>query len=142
MRKIPQKMASVAHYIMMHFAKKESIKKKRKKKYKPKAGQYSLEAGLKHFGERGEMAVSKELKQFNIYDVFEPLYANKLSDEEKLKALTLLIFLKERRDGNIKARSCAHGSVQREHVAKEETVAPTVALGSVFVTATIDAKEK
>ncbi len=48
----PQKMASVAHYIMLHYAKKENIKKIRKKKYKPKAGQYSLEAGLKHIEER------------------------------------------------------------------------------------------
>jgi len=54
----------------------------------------------------------------------------------------LLIFLKEKRDGNVKARSCANGSVQREHVAKEEAAAPTIALKSVFVTATIDAKEK
>ncbi len=97
---------------------------------------------MKHFGERDEAAVSKELKQFNVYNVFEPLYANKLSDEEKLKGLTLLIFLKEKRDGNVKARSCSNGSVQREHVAKEEAAAPTVALEPVFVTATIDAKEK
>ena len=56
----------------MHYAEKKIIKKKRKKKYKPKAGQYtSLEAGLKHFGD--ETAVSKELKQFNVYGVFEPL---------------------------------------------------------------------
>ena len=77
-----------------------------------------------------------------MYDVFEPLYADKLSDEEKSKALTSLIFLREKRDGKVKARSCANGSVQREHVAKEEAAAPTVALESVFVTATIDAKEK
>jgi hypothetical protein len=138
----PEKMASMAHYVMMHYAKKESKKKKRKKKYKPKAGQYSLEARLKHFGERDETAVSKELKQFNVHDVFKPLYANKLSNEEKSKALTSLIFLKEKQDGNVKARSCANGSVQREHVAKEEAAAPTVAHESVFVTATIKAKEK
>ncbi len=138
----PKRLASIAHYIMMHYAEKESMKKKQKKKYKPNAGQHSLEAGLKHFGERGEMAVSKELKQFNVYDVFEPLYADKLSQEEKSKALPSIIFLKEKQDGNVKARSCANGSVQREHVAKEEAAAPTVALESVFVTATIDAKEK
>ena len=89
-------MASIAHYIMMHYAEKESVKNKRKKKYKPKAGQYSLEAGLKHFGERGETVVSKELKKFNVYDIFEPLYANELSKGEKSKALILLIFLKEK----------------------------------------------
>ncbi len=79
----PKRLASIAHYIMMPYAKKESVKKKQ------------LEAGLKHFGERSEMAVSKELKQFNVYNVFEPLYADKLSQEEKSKALTSLIFLKE-----------------------------------------------
>ncbi len=73
--------------------------------------------------------------------MFEPLYANKLSNEEKLKALTSLIFLKEKQDSNVKARSCANGSVQREHVAKEEAAAPTVALESVFVTVPIDVKE-
>ena len=97
---------------------------------------------MKHFGDRGETTVSKELKQFNVYDVFKPLYANKLSKEEKSKALTLLIFLREKQDGNVKARSCANGSVQREHVAKEEAAGPTIALESVFVTAIIDAKEK
>jgi len=106
----PEEMVNVAHYVMMHYAEKESVKKKRKKIYKPKAGQYSLEAGLKHFGERGEMAVTKELKQFNVYDVFEPLYEDKLSGKEKSKALSLLIFLKKKRDGNVKARSCANGS--------------------------------
>ena len=104
----------------MHYAEKESVKNKQKKKYKPKAGQYSLEAGLKHFGERGETTVSKELKQFNVYDVFEPLYADNLSKEEKLKAITLLIFLREKHYGNVKARSCANRSVQREHVSKEK----------------------
>ena len=47
---------------------------------------------MKRFGERGEMAVSKELKQFNVYDVLEPLYSDKLSDEKKLKALPLISF--------------------------------------------------
>ena len=93
----PKKLASVAHYIIVHYAEKESIKKKRKKKYKPKAGQYSLEVGLKHFWEKAETAVSKELKQCNVYDVFEPLYANNLSKEEKSKALTSLIFFREKR---------------------------------------------
>jgi hypothetical protein len=39
-------------------------------------------------------------------------------------------------------RSCANRSVQREHVAKEVASTPTVTLEFVFVTATIDAKEK
>ncbi len=57
-------MSTVAHYIMVHYAEKELIKK-RKKKYKPKYGQYTLDAGLRKFGDEGKMAVTKELCQFN-----------------------------------------------------------------------------
>ncbi len=53
-------LAAVAHYIMVHYEEKEGIKRK-KKKYKPKSGQYQLEAGIKQFGEHGETAVTKEL---------------------------------------------------------------------------------
>ena len=104
-------LAPVAHYIMMHYAEKDSIKKK-KRRFKPKQGQFGLEAGLKHFGDRGETAVTKELSQFNLYDVFEPLEAERLTKEEREKALTSLIFLKEKQNGDVKARSCANGSVQ------------------------------
>ena len=123
---------AVAHYIMMHYDKQEKIK--RKKKYKPKAGQYSLNAGLRRFGEKGETAVTKELGQFNNYKVFEPIHANTLNEQEKREALSSLIFLKEKRNGDVKARSCANGSVQQEHVAKDEVALPTVALQSVFIT--------
>ncbi len=55
--------------------------------------------------------------------------------------LSSLIFLKEKKSGVIKACSCANGSPKREHIAKQEAVAPTIALKSVFITSTIDAKE-
>jgi hypothetical protein len=58
-------IATLAHYIMADYADKEVIKKK--KKYKPKSGQYQLEAGIKQFGKQGEMVVTKELNQFNKY---------------------------------------------------------------------------
>ena len=60
--------------------------------------------------------------------MFELLDAHKLTEEDRKKVLTLLIFLKEKRNGDVKAHSCANGSVQREHVAKEEAAAPTVSL--------------
>ena len=138
-----ESLAAVAHYIMMHYNEQAKISKKikRKKKYTPKAGQYLLEAGLRAFG-KGETAVTKELHHFNNYSVFDPIHANTLTDEEKSQALGSLIFIKEKRNGDIKARSCANGSVQREHIAKDEAASPTVALESVFTTATIDAREK
>jgi hypothetical protein len=60
---------------------------------------------------------------------------------DKKKVLASLIFLKEKRKGDIKARSCANGSKQREHIAEGKAAAPTVALESIFTTAAIDAKE-
>jgi len=130
-------LAAAAHFIMFHYEEKEGIKKKKKKKYKPsKAGQDQMEAGIKRFGEWGEIAVTKELDQFNKYKVFEPKHAYDLSEEDRKKALSSLIFLKEKKNGTIKARSRANGSV-----AKEEAGAPTVGLDSVFITSTIDAKE-
>jgi hypothetical protein len=133
-------LAVMAHYIMVHSKEKEGVKKK-KKKYKPKSGQYQLEAGIKQFGEQGETAVTKELDQFNKYGVFEPKHVRDLSEEDKKKALSSLIFLKEKKSGVIKARSCANGNPQKEHIAKEEAVLLTIALESVFITSTIDAKE-
>ncbi len=62
--------------------------------------------------------------------------------EDKKKALSSLVFLKEKKSGVIKAHSCTNGNPQREHIAKEEVVTPTVALKSVFITSTIDAKER
>jgi hypothetical protein len=55
-------LSKVAHYIMVHYAEKE-LGKKCKKKYKPKDGQYTLDAGLKKFGDKGVTAVTKELRQ-------------------------------------------------------------------------------
>jgi hypothetical protein len=133
-------LATVRHYIMVHYKEKEGMKKK-KKKYKPKSGQYQLEAGIKRFGKQGETAVTRELDQFNKYRVFEPKYMRDLSEEDKKKALSSLIFLKGKKSGVIKAGSCTNGSPQREHIAKEEAAALTVALKSVFITSTIDAKE-
>ncbi len=61
-------LEAVGHYIMMYYDEQEKTKE-RKKKYKPKAGQFGLNAGFCKFGDRGESAVTKELNQFNSYNV-------------------------------------------------------------------------
>jgi hypothetical protein len=53
-----------------------------------------------------------------------------------------IIFLKQKQNGDIKARSCANRSVQWDHVAKDEAALLTVALESLFVTFAIGAREK
>jgi hypothetical protein len=87
------------------------------------------------------MAVTKELHQFNTYEVFEPLEAGPFDEEDKKGALSSLIYLKEKWNGDVKRRSCANRSVQQNHVAKEEGALPMVGLKSVFATAAIDTKE-
>ncbi len=47
------------------------------------------------------------------------------------------MFLTEKCTGEVKARACADGSVQRQHIAKEEAAAPTVTSEAIFVQATI-----
>jgi hypothetical protein len=133
-------LAEVAHYIMVHYKEKEGVKKK-KKNYKSKSGQYQLEAGIKQFGEQGETVVTEEFNQFNKNGVFKPKHVRDLSEEDKKKALSSLIFLKEKKSRLIKVRSCANGNPQQEHGMKEEAAVPTVALKLVFITSTIDAKE-
>ena len=51
------------------------------------------------------------------------------------------MFLTEKCTGEVKARACADGSVQRQHIAKEEAAAPTVTSEAIFVQATIYAHE-
>ncbi len=70
--------------------------------------------------------MTKELNQFNTYEVFEPQHAKDLLDNDKKKALLSLIFLRQKKNGAVKARSCANGNPQREHIAKKEAAAPTV----------------
>jgi hypothetical protein len=73
--------------------------------------------------------------------VFEPQLVRDLLDDNKKKALLSLIILRQKKNRAVKARSCANGNPQREHIAKEEAAAPTVVLDLVFLTSTIDGKE-
>jgi hypothetical protein len=52
------------------------------------------------------------------------------------------MFLKEKRDGTIKGRTCADGRKQREGSTMSGATSPMVALESVLITTTIDAFER
>jgi hypothetical protein len=88
--------------------------------------QYSIGAGLKKFQERGEKGVTKELAQMHNMAVFSPVMKTDLTPEEKWKAISSLMFLKEKRDTTVKARFCADGRKQRGDWTKQETTSPTV----------------
>jgi hypothetical protein len=103
--------------------------------------QYNLKPGLWKFGTRGEKAALKEMTQLHIMDTWTPMEAEKLSSEQRMRALLLLLFLKEKRTGDIKGRACINGAPQRAYIPKEDAASPTVSTESTFITATIVAKE-
>jgi hypothetical protein len=51
------------------------------------------------------------------------------------------MFLKQKRDGNIKGRTVAGGNKQRYCISKEDASLPTVATESVLLSCIIDADE-
>ena len=60
---------------------------------------------------------------------------------EKKRAMESLIFLAEKRDQTIKARTCANGSTQHAYIAREEATSPTAATDAILITGVIDAKQ-
>ena len=51
------------------------------------------------------------------------------------------MFIKEKRDGTIKARGCAEGRSQQEYTDKADTSSRTVSLEAMLLTCATDAKE-
>jgi hypothetical protein len=52
-----------------------------------------------------------------------------------------LIFLVEKSNGRIKARTCANGSSQQSYIEKEEATSPTALTEAIMITAAIEADE-
>ena len=96
----------------------------------------------KKFGKKGFDARFKEFDQLHKRTVFQPKKVSELSEEEKKKALESLIFIKEKRDGMLKGRTCADGRKQCSHVKKEDAASPTVSLEAVLLTCVMEAKEE
>ena len=103
--------------------------------------QYILKKGLKKFGARGSEASKKELNQLHTRNCFSPRDVSVLSPSEKKKAMEALMFLTEKRDKSIKGRMVYNGKPTRAWESREDNASPTVALESILLTATVDAKE-
>ena len=107
------------------------------------AQHFSLKKGLELFGEKADAAVQKELNQIHQIDTYESVHKSDLTFEDRKKALALLMFITEKRNGDIKARKVADGSKQRtyDRYDKSDGSSPTVATDSIFLTGVIDAYE-
>ena len=102
---------------------------------------FSLNKGIKEFGNKGYQAAHKEMKQLHNRIVFKPILIEELTSIEKRKAMESLIFLTEKKDGRIKARTCANGSTQQNYTNQDEAASPTAMTESHLITAVIDAKQ-
>ena len=103
--------------------------------------QLSLKGGLKRWGTEARDAVHSEMKQLHFRDTFQPTHYRDLSEQERKMLLESHMFIKQKRDGKIKARTVAGGNKQRDFISKEDSSSPTVATEAVLLTCIIDAEE-
>ena len=94
------------------------------------------------WGDRARDAAVSEMTQLHDMSAFFPRDPKSLTREERVKALSSLIFLKEKRSGKIKGRQCINGAPQRNYIPKEQATSPTVNNDSIFITGAIDAFER
>jgi hypothetical protein len=81
------------------------------------------------------------MKQIHMRDSFQPKHYHELTSKDKARMVESFIFLKEKKDGTLKARAVLGGNVQREYITKDEASSPTAYTEAVILTAIVDAKE-
>ena len=102
---------------------------------------YSLAKGLKKFGNKGYAAASGEMKQLHDRGCFTPINVQDLTPVEWKRALESLIFLVEKRDGGVKVRTCANGSIEHMWTAKDDLASPTAMTELILLMAVIFLEE-
>ena len=75
--------------------------------------QYNMNQGLNHFSQSGFSAIEKEVRQMVTMDALDPDNLKELIREGHRSAMAYLIFLKEKRDGTIKAQGCCNVRIQQ-----------------------------
>ena len=104
---------------------------------------FILNRGLNIFGKNADVSVHKELSQIHAMDTYEPITKSSLVIEDIRKSLASLMFITEKRNGDIKARKVADGSKQHTYNGynKSDGSSPTVSTNSIFLTGVVDAHE-
>ena len=102
----------------------------------------SMKRGINKFKQEGEKAVTAELEQLHKRVTFCPARTYNLSEKQKHESLTLLMFLKEKRDGSIKGRRVADGRKQRYKIEPKDATSPTVSSETVMLTSKSNALEE
>ena len=101
--------------------------------------QLSLKHGLKEWKEKGQDAITKELKQLHFYNTFEPLDPSMLTKSEWECVIESHLFLKLKHDTTVKGQMVAGGDKQCSYIPKEKAASLMASLELVLLTAIIDA---
>ena len=68
-------------------------------------------------------------------------HSNEFIEAVPLGTLRMIMFIKRKRCGRIKARDCADGRKQRNYIPKEDASSPTVSTESLMISCILDTKE-
>jgi hypothetical protein len=104
--------------------------------------QYNLKPGLRKFGAKETTAAIKELTQLLDMDTWMAMDPSKISREDWMRALSFLLFLKEKQTGKVKGQACTNGAPQWAYISKEDAASPTMSTESPFITACIVASKR
>jgi hypothetical protein len=102
----------------------------------------NLKPGLRKFGAKGATAAVNELTQLHIMDTWMAIDPPQSTREDRVKALSSLLFLKEKQTEKIKGRACINRAPQQAYILMEEAASPTVLTESTFIMAAIAAHEQ
>jgi hypothetical protein len=103
--------------------------------------QLSMKASIKKWGAEAEYVINKEMKQLHWQDSYKPTHWHGLTKKQKKQVLESHIFVKQKRDGKIKARKVISGNKQCNYITKEDVSSPRVSSEAVMLTCIIDSVE-
>ena len=102
-----------------------------------------MQSGIKKFGDDGKESAMKEIRNIAIKNNwFGKLEHEQMTEEQKKKALPLLMFMTMKHNGQIKSRGVANGSNQRTCTDKNAVSSPTPDLCSLKNACDVAAKER
>ena len=90
-----------------------------------KTSTMSVKEGIRRHGKEAKSSALKEVRNLVMNECFGEIDYNTITDEMKDKALPILMFMVLKRNGLLKTRGVADGSVQRVFTDKNDVSSPT-----------------
>jgi len=104
--------------------------------------QMTAKAGTRIYGEEAVQALMQKFSQLEDLGFFLAKSANELTREQKGEALQAINLITKKRDGRIKGRTVADGSVQKDLYEKSQTASPTVSTDALLISLIVNAHEQ